>query len=185
MRKIVLENKTGFFTSTPFTINDVDGLLWYSSDFTDHIKNGKTLKFNLPGGTYFLDGYINKASKPYDSKKIELPAHERNFEKKKYTISFENNPNKCSIFHDKKNPRIVFDTSFKTKPLYVKYCIYFHELGHHFYKSEKYADLYAVNKALNFGINKSQIGLAFIDSLSDRSFERKHNVIFNLLKKSK
>ena len=183
MQKLILEQKTGFSSILPFEIYDSKGILFYSSDFTDKISKGLRLNFNLPFGEYTFNGNLIQLDEPIKFKKIKLPEHERNFESKKYKIYFADNPNKCTIYHDKENPRIVFDTAFKDKPLYVKFCIYFHELGHQFYKTEKYADLYAINKAYDFGFNKSQIGLAFIDSLSDKSFKRKHNVIFNLIKK--
>jgi len=185
MSKLILEKKTGFSTILPFKIFDSKGVYFYGSDFTDKISKGLRVNFNLPFGEYEVDGNLIQLENPVNFKLVKLPPHERNFETKKYKIFFGNNPNKCTIYHDKDNPRIVFDLSFKDKPLYVKFCIYFHELGHQYYKTEKYADMYAINKALDFGFNKSQIGLAFIDSLSDRAFKRKHNVIYQLLNNKK
>jgi hypothetical protein len=72
---------------------------------------------------------------------------------------------------------ILFDESFRTKPLYIKYAIYFHELGHHFYKTESKADLYSAKKMLDKGFNPSQIGMASLESLSQNSFDRKMKTV--------
>ena len=55
-----------------------------------------------------------------------------------------------------------------------KFIIY-HERGHHFYKSELGADLYAFNKMLNDGYNFSQITVIPIKILN--SPERVKNIL--------
>ena len=46
MKNLILENKTGFLSWNTFKIFDKNGLLFYSSEFTNKISEGKTLKFN-------------------------------------------------------------------------------------------------------------------------------------------
>lgn len=175
MRDLILEKKAGFMTSLPFNIVDNRGIEFYTSDFTDHIKEGKTLKFNLPAGIYKYDGSFVKLWSTVPVNFIMLPPRERNIEQKTYKIEFNNNPNKCTIFY--KLGVIVFDYSFMNEPLYVKYSIYFHELGHHYYKTEYKADFYACKKMLDFGFNPSQIGRTALDTLSNKSFGRKVEIV--------
>ncbi len=180
MKDLILEHKTGFSSILPFAIYEPNGTLFYSSDFTDHIKNGERLDFNLPAGSYKFDGLFTKLSFPVPVKNINLPLPERNINRKRYEIIWGDNPNKCSIFY--KEGVILFDNSLKSKPLYVKYGIYYHELGHHWYKTESKADLFAAKKMLDKGFNPSQIGLVVLESLSDKpeSYERKKNLVIHL-----
>ena len=181
MRDLIIEEKTGFRSSLPFTINDINGNLFYSSDFTDKIKRGEVLEFNLPLGVYRYDGNFIKLSHPVNVVSISLPIRERNYNNKRYEIVFADNPHKCTIFYDE--GVILFDTQFLSKPLYIKYVIYFHELGHHYYQSEDKADLYSAKKLLDLGFNPSQIGRGFLEGLSVKSFERMEKII-NVLTKN-
>lgn len=178
MQRLILENKTGFSSLLPFRIVDKNNILFYSSDFVKTISKGEILKFNLPAGIYFYDGILTRLKNPVEYKNIVLPKPERVFKKKPFKIIFGENPNKCSILWNK--GIILFDTSFLKKPLFIKYNIYFHELGHHFYKTEKYCDLYAAKKMLEFGFNPSQVGLNSLDSLSNLQYERKKFIINHL-----
>jgi hypothetical protein len=180
MKDLILEHKTGFSSILPFTIYEPNGNIFYSSDFTDHIKNGKRLDFNLPAGDYKYNGSFIKLDRPVPVKQISLPMKERNITPRRYEILFGDNPNKCTIFYDK--GVILFDNSLKSIPLYEKYAIYFHELSHHWYKTEWKADLFAAKKLLDLGFNPSQIGLTSLDTLSNKpeSFERKVRMINTL-----
>jgi hypothetical protein len=180
MRDLVLEQKTGFSSMLPFVIYEPNGQVFYSSDFTEKIKNGLRLNFNLPEGVYRYDGQFTKLDEPVSVVNIPLPMYERFYGKKRYDIIFGTNPNKCTIFYDK--GVILFDNSIMSKPLYVKYGIYYHELGHHFYKTEKYADLYSAKRMLEKGFNPSQVGRAFLDSLSEKSIQRKMDMVNTLTK---
>ncbi len=182
MNNLTLEHKTGFLSTMPFDIYDNNGQLFYSSKFTDHIGNGETLKFNLPAGDYKYNGNFIKLANPVKVVNIPLPPKERHITPKRYEIIFADNPNKCSIYYDE--GVIIFDNSFKNKPMYVKYVIYFHELGHHWYQTEEKADLFAAKKLLELGFNPSQIGRAFLDSLSLKSYDRMEKMINKLTNNS-
>lgn len=172
MRKLVVNQKTGFRTSLPFEILDEKGNLFYSDAFTDKIENGKVLFFNLPKGEYSYDGYFIKLDNPVPVPNIILPKPERNYDRGKlFKIQFGNNPNKCSIFYDK--GLILFDNQFKEAPKFVLFDIYFHELGHLFYETEEFADRFATKALLELGYNKSQIGLSPLLSLSSKNDYRK------------
>jgi hypothetical protein len=178
MRKLILKEKTGFASSMPFTIYDPNNIVFYSSEFTGRIQQGKVLKFNMIAGTFSYDGNFIKLDSPVKVVNVILPPKERNIAYKRYNIEYGENKNKCTIFYDK--GVILFDNQFMTKPLYVKYLIYFHELGHHWYITESKADFYAAKKLLELGFNPSQIELGMLDSLTDKNIERISKIIYKL-----
>lgn len=181
MQKISINKKTGFTTLWPFVIFDKNKVLFYSSNFTDKIKKGERLNFNLPPGVFYYEGSFRKLDFPVKQKEIKLPKSERNIPIRQYKILFKENPNKCSINYAM--GVIIFDNKFKTAPMYEKYYIYFHEIGHHFYKSEHLADLYATKKMLEVGFNISQIGRVPITTLTQEdNLFRKINVLKSLKK---
>lgn len=182
MKDLILEEKTGFRSTMPFSIFDNRGILFYDDSFTNHISKGEPVEFNLPAGFYKFDGSFIKLEKPVKQIDIFLAAKERNLVQKKYKIMYGDNPNKCTIFYA---PGIIlFDNSFKTVPLYIRYGIYFHELGHLFYKTEEKADAYSAKKMLEYGFNPSQIGRVGLMTLSNNSFDRKVKTV-KLLTKNK
>jgi hypothetical protein len=178
MINLDVREKSGFRSTMPFQIFDRWNNLFYSSDFTNNIKNGKAQLFNLPVGRYSYNGNLIRLASPIKQKEIILPPPERHYQKSKYKIVFKENINKCSIFYDE--GLIIFDPSFKKLPLYVLYFVYFHEIGHHLYSTESKADLFAVKEMLESGFNMSQIGKAPLLSLSEKSFNRKENIINSL-----
>jgi hypothetical protein len=181
MRDLLLDEKTGFISSMPFEIFEPNGNLFYSDTFTEKIGRGEKLEFNLPLGIYKYNGNFIKLDSPVKVVNIPLPMKERNIAHKRYEIVFADNPNKCTIFYD--DGLIVFDNQFLNKPLYIKYVIYFHELGHHWYKTESKADFYSAKKLLEYGFNPSQIGRGFLEGLSEKSLERIEKMI-NVLTKN-
>lgn len=182
MKRLVLETKTGFSSLLPFSIYDSKGIMFYSDKFTTVIAEGKRLFFNLPRGEYLIKGFIQKLSAPVENENIQLPKPERFKPLKKYRIIYKKNPNKCTIYYNA--GIIVFDTSFKNYPKFIRDNIYFHEMGHHIYKSEELADLFAAKKMLDKGYNKSQVGLTSLLALSEKQNYRK-NFIFEKLKNNK
>jgi hypothetical protein len=181
MRKIELKKKTGFRVNNPMhpvIIRDFRGTLFYSTEpLLPRVK-----EFNLPAGTYFIDsGYISEMKNPVKYKKVPLPFPERFLPAPTdYDVVFGDNPNKCTIFWNE--GVILFDNSFREKPLPQLYFILYHEHGHARYKTEKFADLFAVNCMLDKGFNISQIGSAPVETLSDRADHRKNIVVNQLLK---
>jgi hypothetical protein len=180
MNDLILEQKTGFETSLPFQIYDGRGVLFYDDTFTDHIANGERLKFNIPAGVYKYNGSFIKLPFPVEHVAIKLPKRERHIPMPKngYKVVYGVNPNKCTIYYKAKI--ITFDNSFKNAPAYFRYGIYFHEIGHHYYKTESKADLYATKKMLDYGFNPSQIGLVGLLSLSENAYNRKEKIINSL-----
>jgi len=179
MRDLEIPEKTGFRTTLPFVILDRYKNIFYTDEFTEHIANGDVLNFNLPKGSYFYDGYFIKLPQPVKQKEIILPKPDRNYDKGVlFKIKYGDNPNKCSIYHDKKI--IFFDNQFLRAPVFIVYDIYFHELGHLYYSDEKNADLFATKAMLELGFNKTQIGLAPSLSLSSKNDYRKQLKINSL-----
>lgn len=178
--EITLNNKTGFINRSPISpiiIRDIRGIVFY-----DTSKLKKTVRtFNLPAGKYIIEkGNIKKLKKPVHYRLPLIKNSERNIKPPfDFKISFENNPNKCSIFWNEK--KIIFDSSFLQAPMNQLFFILFHEYGHALYKSEDLADLCAVRLMLIRGYNPSQIGQAPLHSLSTQQYERKKLVIKKLL----
>lgn len=177
MRKLIVDKKTGFDVTdiySPIIIRDHRGILFYSTE----PLIPKVVKFNLPMGVYYVDrGSFREAREPREYPKIKLPHRQRYFfaNPANFEIRFGANPNKCTVNWD--NKYVLFDNSFKDKPLSQIDGIFFHECGHRFYTTEKFCDIYSVKCMLNEGYNPSQIGSAFIDSLSDAQEVRKEYVI--------
>ncbi len=177
MRKLILENKTGFDVTdiySPIVIRDSRGIMFYNTESL----LPKVTKFNLPSGVYYVDkGSFRQSSSPRQYPNIRLPHRQRYFycNPMDFDIRFGTNPNKCTVNWDKKY--VLFDTSFKERPLPQLDGIFYHECGHRFYSTEKFCDIYSVKCMLREGYNPSQIGQAFIDSLSDMNNERKEYVI--------
>lgn len=179
MRQINIKKKTGFRVTDPFqpiVIRDHRGIFFYSTE----PMLPKVKQFNLPPGTYCVDtGYFSPMAFPVKYDRIRLPFPERILPKPEFfAVSFGNNPNKCTIFWNEK--RILFDNQFREKPLYEVFSILFHEEGHHLYKTEKYADIYAANKMLEYGFNPYYTGIAPLASLSNKQIERKNYVVDKL-----
>ena len=181
MRKILLKDKTGFIIKDPFEpviIRDKRGILFY--DTTPLLP--KVREFNLPAGIplYLEKGSIVRKERPRKYKLTKLPNRERNKRSPfNFQIRFGNNPNKATIYW--RLGIILFDNSFKEKPLPLIYFILFHEFGHKLYKTEKYADLYSKNMMLIRGFNPYQIGISQINGLSSKNYERKRYIVDNLI----
>ena len=180
MLKLTLKQKTGFSSKLPFTIYDRWGNEFYSSTFVNK-KDSERYFFNLPAGEYSYNGILEKLPKPIEQPNIILPSKERNFKPKRYKITFKSNRNKCTIYHDL--GVIEFDVAFYKAPIYILYDVYFHELGHNFYKSEHLADLYATKKMLELGFNQSQIARIPLLTLRPHNTHRKKAKLLSLKQK--
>jgi hypothetical protein len=141
------------------------------------------VKFNLPKGKYFTSNTLVEVNPvKYDLPK--LPKRERTGkEPELYETIIMDNPNKCSINYDKK--LIIIDPEICKLPTFVLYYILQHEIGHFYYTTEKYADLYAAYQMLSSGFNPSQVQQANNLTLSDRNVNRKIFAVETAKKASK
>ena len=172
MRKLDLHKKTGFFADRPIKIFDHRGILFYDSTWAGNFLG----LFNLPVGVYYTNALLTQLPDPVSSPVIHLPRKERrNKIPKSIKIEFGRNPAKATIYH--RQNRILFDNSFKRKPLYEIWFVFYHELGHKLYESEHKADLYAAKQMFKRGFNESQIMLAPWNSLSSKNYFRKSLIL--------
>jgi hypothetical protein len=142
-----------------------------------------TRRFNLPKGTYAINKNFS-ICEPVRYKKIILPARERNIPyPKQFKVIQRPNKNKCSIYYEL--GIIVFDPDFfNSLNKFQHYFVCAHEIGHYFFKTEKYCDLFAAKKMIQNGYNATQI-LASCDitlSNTDESTERKKFLLKHLKK---
>jgi hypothetical protein len=180
VEQLILHKKTGFknlFPYRPVVIRDFRGIVFYSTIGLSPVEY-----FNLPEGKYFIDsGTIQILPKPNKKKILPLPTVERVMPSpENFSIVFAENPNKCTVDWAKK--MITFDNSFITCELPVIYGMLYHEMGHQYYDTEKYCDLFACNMMLQKGYNESQCGKWPLLSLSHEQFERKEFIINQLTK---
>jgi hypothetical protein len=176
-----LPTKTGFRSMAPI-------VAVYTKDYEPfYIKNrvGQDyIYFNLPKGEYIIESTVERLSKPVNYKLPPLPKYERVIKKPKKDIDiyFVTNPNKCSI--DLVKGIIYCDLSIKAKSSAEQMFVLYHELGHYYYKTESYCDIYASRELIKLGFNPSQLYFSVNGCLSDRSSERKE-AIYNFAKKIK
>jgi hypothetical protein len=112
---------------------------------------------------------------------IKLPPREKNHVVKDYiNIEIAKNPNKAST--KILEAYIKLDTSFLYKPLPFTLFVLLHELGHNYYSTEKFCDMWATNEMLKLGYNPSQCFYSNFYCLSDAQTERK-KYQFEYLKK--
>lgn len=175
--RLTLDKKSGFTTSDKFIrINDSDGTPFYS--FDRQVGHTETY-FNLPKGVYTTTNDLKEVA-PRNYKLPKFPPKERHYKiSKDLRVIYAPNPHKASIIFDK--ALIVLDNSFKTLPRAQLVHAKLHELAHHYYKTEKYCDLWAAREMLKVGYNPSQIAFAVLGTLSNKpdSLDRKEFVLQN------
>jgi len=186
MKQISVANKTGFKIANPnrlLVIRDADGRIFYTNEGL--IPNVKA--FNLPGGLrLFLDqGAILRMPFPVKYKLFQLPKRQRFLKPspRNFKVSFAKNPNRCTI--DWNARTITYDTYLKNASIPTNLFILYHEYGHQYYGTEKYADLYSANCMLRRGFNPSQIGMTIIMSLSPEQIDRKQFIIEKLVQNAR
>jgi hypothetical protein len=142
-----------------------------------------TTHFNLPKGNYTINTDFNFCE-PVRYKKIILPKRERNIKfPKKFKVIQRPNKNKCSIYYEL--GLIVFDPEFfNSLNKFQHYFVCAHEIGHYFYKTEKYCDLFSAKKMIQNGYNATQIlaGCDITLSNTASSIERKNYLLKHLKK---
>lgn len=180
MKQLILNHKTGFKNLTPtrpVIIRDFRSKMFYSTIGLKPVE-----QFNLPAGNYYIEqGNIQALKKPVTFPFYPMPKTQRNFPPPfDYSITFNHNPNRCTIHWGKKI--IVFDKHLKNLTLPELFFILYHEFGHHLYRTERFADLYARNMMIKKGYNPSQIGKSPITSLSSKQYPRKKFIVNTFLK---
>lgn len=156
-KKLILKEKTGLIN-----LKGIVKIL--DNNFNTFYTFNKPCWFNLPPGTYYIkEGKVLQAPKPYEHKKIKLPARNVFFrpDPLNFKIIFSANPNKITTYFDKK----LIDMDYFFKACYKPFFIFGieHERGHAHYhfkdpdKTEAACDLYAAKQMLKHGFNLSQI----------------------------
>ena len=174
MSRLKVDKKTGYKIlnkSVPVIINDLRGKVFYdNSELTNRHH------FNLPVGEYeVVSGEFEEMENPVQYTLNELPKPERDYLRfcnpETFKVVFKPNEFKGTI--DWNNKVITFDPSVKNYTLPQFFYLYFHELAHALYGTEKYVDRYAENIMLVKGYNPSQTALVPFDVLSEKQIERK------------
>lgn len=168
-----VDEKQGFKTSDKrIRIYDQEGNLFY---FRDHDRS--FCVFNLPKGVYKTTNDLHRV--PCRKYKLpQLPKRERNGKipkRKDLSIIYTSNPHKASIYREKK--LIIFDNEFKRLSIPQRIHAFFHELGHYYYSTEAYCDLFATREMLKIGFNPSQVYWSINGTLSDASSYRKEYIL--------
>lgn len=168
--------KTGFKCTGAVLVNDTSGRPFY------HFSKPGEFTFNLPAGVYDIKGEVTRLSEPVNyifspSRKKEH-AHELP-KPGQLKIIYAKNPNKASIFP--KKHVIIIDTGYKNAPQIIKDYLIFHEIGHYFYKTEKYADEFAQEQLIKKGYPFSLIVKAAEKTLFN-GHERHHYCFENMQK---
>lgn len=140
--------------------------IFKNGDFFYFAGIGREEEFTLPAGNYRIDdnndvyflGYLNR--KPF------FPKKERDYtDKKLRSVKRVNNwDNVASIFFYDNEAEIIADNSVFSNEV-IKKAILYHEIGHYYYETENYCDVYAFENMLTEGYNPSQIYAAFDSTL--------------------
>lgn len=163
--------------STPckrVTLFTTDGRIYYDRPFE---KPQTDYQFNIPdSGDYIAkldcEGIISEhifGLEPY-TKKILLPAKEKTGSKMTgYDIIYNPNITSTPACVNVKTGIIYINDKFKSFPIYAQKFIIQHELGHRFYKTEQFCDIYATYKMLQKGYNQSSCVQALRNTLKRSS----------------
>lgn len=172
--EIDCHSKTGFQTNDKIVrIYDDAGVLFY---FRNPVK--VPFYFNLPKGKYKTTNKIVKQSQPRKFKLPKLPTRERSGEIPKHIKwTWGRNPHKASIFRHKNT--VLLDYGIKNLSRSQRVQVKLHELGHYYYQTEHYCDLFAAREMLKMGYNPSQIYWGQKGTLSDSpiGIERKEFIL--------
>ena len=155
-----VEKKSGFISEdVPLCIYDERGIIFYRRN-----KFGEK-KFNLPIGTYQTRNKIYLLETPvtYIAPKMQKP--EKNFD-----MRTDLNVNVIENYSEKANINVgegiinMRAEAFRLpKPVWVK--MFFHEIGHHLFYTEKLCDQFADLCMLQMGFNPSQLIIGTLCSL--------------------
>jgi hypothetical protein len=160
-----VENKTGFCSrDLQVNIYDSTGKPFY------HKKNVKgVLFFNLPQGEYETENKLFYLKKPITYSVPKAPKPEKNIsfrDLKVNLLSEEQIGGKARIDTIEGQMDLSEKIFMYPKPIWRK--IFFHELGHHLYYTEKYCDHFADLCLLKMGYNPSQLFSGTVCSLKPK-----------------
>lgn len=130
-----------------------------------YIQSKRYKKWNLPQGNYFSYGKFNKLNNPVKFSTKPLPQFEKDGKiDLPYELTFTETLNSektlAYIILNGNVDEIFIDNSVRDYPIFVQEFIFYHELGHRLYETEKYCDWFAFNKLIELGYNPSQIRYA-------------------------
>ncbi len=178
MKFLELDCKTGFWNTgnEPIVILDDTHRIFYDTSILDN----RVWQFNLPAGDYYIyAGKFQKMMSPVNYPLAPLPPTEKRMQNPEhFKINYLDNKYTASIHWDENT--ITLDKSLRSCTLPELIFILYHEYGHRFYDNEKACDIYAMNRMLKEGYNPSQIGIGVINTLSDKNYKRKENLINSL-----
>lgn len=157
-----VKEKTGFVCAEKvLSIFDKNGLPFYER------KNNSTLmKFNLPKGNYFSENVIYKLEKPVVYLVPPVPHPEKNVEMRDLKIEVlpeQMIGGKARIDTLTGSVQLSEEIFSLPRPVWQK--IFFHEIGHHLYYTEKYCDHFADLCLLKLGYNPLQLYKGSVCSL--------------------
>ena len=177
--KLILSEKTGFKGYGRVKVLDHRKKWFYAFYFQP------TGYFNLPRGIYYTDSKIVKLYKPikYDFTPLVKREKHRPLPKKIILKYSNNETHKGTIVLTDNVYYITIDKKYKEYPRPFRTFIKYHELGHHLYKTEEYADLFAYRLMLIRGYNPSQIYQSAHYTLSFDSSKDRIKKMFLLTKK--
>lgn len=132
--------------------------------------NARGFSFTLPPGSYKLEGraMLLGPMKKRKGATVGAPLYPL---PSRVELVWCDNPNKCSI--DLRAGRIYADHKLKEQPAFVLAFVFFHEVGHYFYRDEARCDEFAARMMHQRGYNPSQIHLASKMTLSCANNARK------------
>lgn len=161
-------------------IKDKSGRLFYVRNCSGYVH------FNLPSGTFDSNAELTELAKPIEYRTIALPEAEKDRPfPSDIEVRYGNNKNKATIFLTGKKYIIILDTMYKTIGRLYRTFVKYHELGHHYYKTEALADRFSYMAMITEGYNPSQIFYAAYLTLNKLvSKNRIREMLFTTIKQN-
>ncbi len=123
--------------------------------------------FNLPKGTFYIDGDVTKTPmRKLQLPRLPLPEKKEPIPNRVVTV-VKPNPSKCSVARKNGVMIIWMDPEVAKLPDVLRLPIIAHEIGHLYYFTEHYCDLWAANYLMKRGWNASQLNASFHGTLGN------------------
>lgn len=179
MEIVNISEVKGFESNAPIIkVLDGSGQIFYYMENPEQ----KRITFNLPPGEYFFTVDFDFLKRPLRYVCPDLPKPEKKIPVKKLSendITFGVNKHKASF--DNENGKMFLDNSFKEKTIPQRRFVMGHEVGHNYYYTESFCDIYSAKTMLDSGYNPSQCYYANTFCLSDSNGKRKE-ALYQFLK---